>query len=143
MHRVIKKGGVISNKMALVTIGVSLVLVLLLAGIMRVYDWYNTPSETTSSPPSSSSVGQVKNGREKMLYRFSPKECVWVEVYVGNVDFYPKGGEVEITPPPDSGIKPWRDKPGIQNAMSGIPIPPGDYKICGVDKDAWGIEVWN
>jgi hypothetical protein len=81
----------------------------------------------------------------KTLYRFpKPMGCVeFTARNLGDIDFYPKGGEVEITPPQNAKplVKPWKDKPGTDLDVGDL--PKGDYKVCGTDKDAWGVEVWN
>lgn len=89
----------------------------------------------------SASSTTTQDGREKRIYRFSdfPNSEIVVEIKLGEVDFYPKGGEIEITPP--SPAKPWRDKPGT--AMPRVERPPGIYKIKGVSPDAWGVDIWN
>lgn len=88
-----------------------------------------------------SSSTATQDGREKRVYRFSdfPDNIITVEIKLGEVDFYPKGGEIEITPP--SPAKPWRDKPGT--AMPRVERPPGIYKIKSVSPDAWGVDIWN
>jgi uncharacterized protein (AIM24 family) len=92
------------------------------------------PTPRNSTDTTSNSTG------EKQLYRFSSDGCVFVGVHVGHVDFYPKGGEVIITPP--SPAKAWRDKPGIVSQLQGD-LPTGNYKICAADRNAWGVEVRN
>ncbi len=77
---------------------------------------------------------------ETSLYRFPPDGCVVVKVYAAPLFFYPKGGEIIITPPPPS--KAWRDKPDVKTQPPSD-LKTGEYKICAADRDAWGIEVRN
>lgn len=77
----------------------------------------------------------------RKLYLFSehPERVVKIEIREGQVDFYPKGGEVEITPPlPD---KSFRDRPGTINPRR--KFRPGWYTVRAVDDNAVGIEIWN
>ncbi len=55
---------------------------------------------------------------ETTLYRSArPYGCVVVEIYAApSLFFYPKGGEVLITPPPPA--KAWRDEPDRENAAT-------------------------
>ncbi len=75
------------------------------------------------------------------MYRFIdfPGEVVRVKINQGEVDFYPKGGEVHLIPPLPA--KPWNDKPGT--IMPRVERPPGIYEISKVDSDAVGVEIWN
>lgn len=92
-----------------------------------------------SPPPLPQNIVQ-KVGKTRQLYRFADfSECVSVKLH-SDVDFYPKGGEVLITPP--SPGKPWHDKPGTLEDERGA-LPPGTYTVCKVGHDAWGIEIWN
>ncbi len=99
--------------------------------------WDSLKEEAGGNPTSTN--------RSKRVYKFpAPMGCVTVKAKkLGSIDFYPKGGEVKITPPPKAKpfVEPWLSKPGTSNDRGSLPL--GDYEICGTDKDAWGIEVWN
>ncbi len=94
---------------------------------------------TAPNPTMNSTDTQSDSSGKKRLYRFSSNGCVFVEIHVGHVDFCPKEAEIIITPP--SPAKAWRDKPGIVQPQGDLPT--GNYKICAIDRDAWGVEVWN
>lgn len=99
----------------------------------RFFRWWDRPAV------------EVKTLTKPTLYRFEPMGCVTVEIdRLGEVKFYPKGGEVLITPPQNTKphVVPWKDKPGTVVPDKGN-LPKGYYKICGTDKDAFGIEIWN
>ena len=85
-------------------------------------------------------AGEYSIEGETRLYRFPPDGCVVVKVYAAPLFFYPKGGEVSITPP--SPPKAWRDRPDVKTQLPSD-LKTGDYKVCASDRDAWGIEVKN
>lgn len=93
------------------------------------------------NPKPQATSRHTERGRDKYLFRFSdhPSGIIVVDLVHGNVDFYPKGGEITITPPLPA--KPWIDKPGTDNPR-GI-LPPGRYIITKSNPEAWGVEVWN
>ncbi len=102
----------------------------------------NGQCEKGTAPPVSNNG---KQGQQKQLYEFTPKGCVIVPIRnLGRVDFYPKGGKVQINPPVDAKPQavPWTDEPGTKTGERGD-LPKGDYRVCGLDDNAWGIEVWN
>jgi len=104
--------------------------------------WWFINRPAKPKPDKSTTTTQIiRVGRERRLYRFSefPNEIINVKIELGEVDFYPKGGEVKITPPLPA--KPWTDKPGTM--MSREERPPGWYTIKRADSEAWGIEIWN
>lgn len=95
------------------------------------------------APPAAATTAVVvreKLGKEKRLYRFSDFGGTSIAVELrSDVDFYPKGGAVTITPP--SPGKPWRDTPGTANNRGAL--QPGTYTVCKANSDAWGVEIWN
>jgi hypothetical protein len=77
--------------------------------------------------------------KEKVTYKLDEKGCATIEI-VGDYDFYPKGGEVVITPP-NPGL-PWHDSPGTSHPKGTTPF--GKYTVCKTEhSDAWGVDVWN
>ena len=83
----------------------------------------------------------IRVGREKRLYLFSdfPDGIIRAKIELGEVDFYPKGGKVKITPPLPA--TPWEDEPGT--TMPRVERPPGWYTITKVNPNATGVEIWN
>jgi len=83
----------------------------------------------------------VTIGKQRKLYRFDESGCATIVIHDGEASWYPKGGRVTIFPP--APAQPWEDAPGILTKEEGVIHPPGTYKVCQKDSDAWGIEVWN
>ncbi len=79
--------------------------------------------------------------RTPKLYLFSdfPSGEISAPIKAGEIYFYPKGGEIEITCPKPA--IPWRDKPGT--TMPKVILPSGECTIKKVDANAWGVEIWN
>ncbi len=103
-------------------------------------EWQKT-STATNTPAQSGGNTRVRRGNKPLKLQFGADGCVSVELGLGKVHFYPKGGEVEITPPPQSKMSAWRDKPGVDDPRGLLPW--GMYKICRIDPSASGVDVWN
>ncbi len=118
---------------------------LLIALILSVREYRAqraTPDPTpipTPAPHYQPAPAVPTQARRLYLFADYPNGVITVDVHIGEVDFYPKGGEVLITPPPP--LKPWKDKPGTINPRR--KFIPGKYNIQKSDPDAIGIEVWN
>ncbi|MCC7160386.1 hypothetical protein IT399_01510 [Candidatus Nomurabacteria bacterium] len=93
----------------------------------------------TPPPPAAPPVAPPTQKQVRRLYLFTDNDTIAVKIHLGEVDFYPKGGEVLITPP--SPLKSWLDKPGTINPRR--EFPPGVYTVKRVDPGATGIEIWN
>jgi hypothetical protein len=78
----------------------------------------------------------IQTPAERMLYRFDSDGCVTIHLS-GNWSDYPKGGKISFT-----YLKTGRvvliDKPGTDRSSS---LPAGDYRVCKVNPDAWGVEI--
>jgi hypothetical protein len=82
-----------------------------------------------------------KVGKERTLYKFAdyPNECAVMQLK-SDASFYPKGGMVTIHPPTG---EPWNDSPGVVNTHEGTQQSAGLYRVCKINPDAWGVEIWN
>jgi hypothetical protein len=120
------------------------VLIGILFVFVGVYSKYS--NHTSPPPPAHSQVSPVaptaptvKVGKEKQLYRFSKDTgCVSVTLR-SDAEFYPKGGEIIITPPKPG--KPWNDEPGTVHTLPRQEA--GEFTVCAEeDSDAWGVDIW-
>lgn len=92
---------------------------------------------TITAQPASSST-PTKSQRKLYLFSNFPDEIVRVKIRDGEVDFYPKGGEIEITTSTGNKIT---DSPGTVRPR--LAFPSGEYQIKKLNPNAIGVEIWN
>jgi hypothetical protein len=119
------------------------ILIGILFVFVGVYSKYSKP--TPSPPPARSQASPVaptapsviQVGKEKMLYRFGTDGCI-TKFLQGGWSDYPKGGEISFIDL-STGLTVLKDKPGTSTGSS---LPPGNYRICKISPDAWGVDIW-
>jgi hypothetical protein len=90
--------------------------------------------EGTPPPPPARATRTA--GKHKTLYVFLPDGCITKHLS-GNWERYPKGGAIKFLN--SQGKVVLIDEPGTYVPSS---LPAGEYKICKVSLDAWGVEIW-
>jgi len=94
--------------------------------------------EPTGRPAASHKPPITKQQRTPYMFSNYSDGVIPVKIKDGEVDFYPKGGEIEITT--SSGEK-VRDSPGTIKPRRHFPS--GEYKIIKINPNAEGVEIWN
>ena len=127
----------------LITLAVGLLIFISIMGIKscssrRDAEKVATAAYAAAHPPTPVTL-QVVQVRTPYSFGNFPDNVIRVRIRVGEVDFYPQGGEIEICPPPPA--KCWRDRPGIRQPRQ--KLPPGEYTITRIDPYATGVEIWN
>ena len=89
-------------------------------------------------PPAPPAPIASSGGKHKTLYVFLPEGCLAEPKYLsGDWERYPKGGKIKFLD--SQGKVVLIDEPGTYVPSS---LPAGEYKICKVDPNAWGVEIW-
>jgi len=118
---------------------------LILLGLVLWFGWWLYNRSAATDEASSQATAALATSTpppttvERTLYLFSPeKEVITVQIKDGEVDFYPKGGGIEIITSKGEVV---RDSPGTINPRRRFPS--GEYKIKKIDPKTVGVEIWN